>query len=183
MTCQCRSMSRTFAASRTQRLVSHAHGHSGSNQKSTRACVGALCTASVMRSAPRVVAARRHRTGDVSAGCQAGPHGGCSGAPLGGEGVPVRAVGVSGCRGSLPCVAVPTLTRDDAAARARLLAVDSYDVSFDLTDGAGHAGEHTFGSTTTVRFTCREPGADTFIDLVAEKVHSATLNGERSEEH
>ncbi|WP_041241391.1 aminopeptidase N [Geodermatophilus obscurus] len=74
-------------------------------------------------------------------------------------------------------MAVPNLTRDDAAARARLLAVDSYDVSFDLTDGAGHAGEHTFGSTTTVQFTCREPGADTFIDLVAETVRSATLNG------
>src|SRR3712207_3413565 len=89
----------------------------------------------------------------------------------------VRAVGVSGGRGKLPCVAVPNLTRDDAAARARLLAVDGYDVSFDLTDGTGHAGEHTFGSTTTVRFTCREPGADTFIDLVAETVRSATLNG------
>src|SRR3954467_13622929 len=47
MTCQCRSMSRTLDASRIQRLVSHAHGHSGSNQKSTRAFVGALCTASV----------------------------------------------------------------------------------------------------------------------------------------
>ena len=74
-------------------------------------------------------------------------------------------------------MAVPNLTRDDAAARARLLAVEGYDVRFDLTDGAGHAGEHTFGSTTTVRFTCREPGADTFIDLVAETVRSATLNG------
>jgi aminopeptidase N len=74
-------------------------------------------------------------------------------------------------------VAVPNLTRDDAAARAQLLAVDSYDVQFDLTDGAGNAGEQTFGSTTTVRFSCRQPGADTFIDLVAETVHSATLNG------
>ncbi|WP_091323903.1 aminopeptidase N [Geodermatophilus ruber] len=74
-------------------------------------------------------------------------------------------------------MAVPNLTRDDAAARARLLAVHSYDVQFDLTDGAGHPGERTFGSTTTVQFSCREPGADTFIDLVAETVHSATLNG------
>jgi aminopeptidase N len=91
---------------------------------------------------------------------------------------PVHVGGVSEGRGKLPCVAVPNLTRDDAAARARLLAVDSYDVQFDLTDGAGRPGEHTFGSTTTVRFTCRQPGADTFIDLVAEKVRSATLNGE-----
>ncbi|MGY1820873.1 aminopeptidase N [Geodermatophilus sp. SYSU D00079] len=74
-------------------------------------------------------------------------------------------------------MAVPNLTRDDAARRAQLLAVDSYDVQFDLTDGAGRPGEQTFGSTTTVRFTCREPGADTFIDLVAERVRSATLNG------
>src|SRR3954470_6190917 len=48
MTCQCRSRSRTLAASRTHRLGSHAQGHSGSNQKSTRAVVGALCTASVI---------------------------------------------------------------------------------------------------------------------------------------
>ncbi|MGY1631271.1 aminopeptidase N [Geodermatophilus sp. SYSU D01186] len=74
-------------------------------------------------------------------------------------------------------MAVPNLTRDDAARRAQLLAVDGYDVQFDLTDGAGRPGEHTFGSTTTVRFTCREPGAGTFIDLVAERVRSATLNG------
>ncbi|MGY1637599.1 aminopeptidase N [Geodermatophilus sp. SYSU D00742] len=74
-------------------------------------------------------------------------------------------------------MAVPNLTRDDAARRAQLLAVDSYDVQFDLTDGAGRPGEHTFGSTTTVRFTCREPGAATFVDLVAERVRSATLNG------
>jgi aminopeptidase N len=74
-------------------------------------------------------------------------------------------------------VAVPNLTRDDAAARARLLAVDSYDLQFDLTDGNGHPGAGTFRSTTTVRFTCREPGAASFIDLVAETVRSATLNG------
>src|SRR3954454_1520764 len=176
MTCQCRSMSRTFAASSTQRLVSHAHGHSGSNQKSTRAFTGALCTASVMRSAPRVVRVRRRCAGVVPAGAKSG------------RGAVVPAVtrpgrppdpgrGVSAGRGKLPCVAVPNLTRDDAAARARLLAVASYDVQFDLTAGAGHAGEHPFGSTTTVRFACREPGADTFIDLVAERVRSATLNG------
>ncbi|MDQ1660868.1 MAG: aminopeptidase, partial [Blastococcus sp.] len=71
----------------------------------------------------------------------------------------------------------PNLTRTDAAARAQLLAVQSYDLQLDVTDGAGHAGEHTFTSTTTVEFTCGTPGASTFIDLVAETVHSATLNG------
>ncbi|MGY1673268.1 aminopeptidase N [Geodermatophilus sp. SYSU D00710] len=74
-------------------------------------------------------------------------------------------------------MAVPNLTRDDAAARARLLAVDSYDLQFDLTDGEGRPGTGTFRSTTTVTFTCREPGAASFIDLVAETVRSATLNG------
>ncbi|HYH23897.1 MAG TPA: aminopeptidase N [Blastococcus sp.] len=74
-------------------------------------------------------------------------------------------------------MAVPNLTRTDAAARAELLAVQSYDISLDVTDGAGHAGERTFRSTTTVEFTSRRPGAETFIDLVAETVLSATLNG------
>ncbi|MGY2075598.1 aminopeptidase N [Blastococcus sp. SYSU DS0828] len=74
-------------------------------------------------------------------------------------------------------MAVPNLTRTDAAARAELLAVQSYDIALDVTDGAGHPGERTFRSTTTVEFACRRPGADTFIDLVAETVHSATLNG------
>jgi aminopeptidase N len=74
-------------------------------------------------------------------------------------------------------VAVPNLTRTDAAARAELLAVQSYDISLDVTDGAGRPGEQTFRSTTTVEFTSRRVGAETFIDLVAENVLSATLNG------
>jgi aminopeptidase N len=85
--------------------------------------------------------------------------------------------GASAPRGKLLGVAVPNLTRDDAAARARLLAVQGYDIHLDLTDGAGRPGTSTFRSTTTVEFTSREPGASTFIDLVAETVHSATLNG------
>ncbi len=76
-----------------------------------------------------------------------------------------------------PDVAAPNLTRIDAAARAELLTVESYDLSLDVTDGAGHAGEHTFESTTTVVFGCRQPGASTFIDLVADDLRSATLNG------
>ncbi|WP_097185193.1 aminopeptidase N [Blastococcus haudaquaticus] len=74
-------------------------------------------------------------------------------------------------------MAAPNLTRTDAAARAELLAVQSYDLQLDVTDGDGHPGERTFRSVTTVEFTAREAGADTFIDLVAETVHSATLNG------
>jgi aminopeptidase N len=65
------------------------------------------------------------------------------------------------------------LTRDEAATRAGLLEVTSYTVDLDLT-----TGEQTFGSTTTIRFSCRQPGAGTFVDLVDAEVHSITLNGE-----
>lgn len=64
------------------------------------------------------------------------------------------------------------LTRDEAATRAALLDVTSYGVELDLT-----TGETTFASTTTLEFTCREPGASTFADLVAPSVREITLNG------
>ena len=64
------------------------------------------------------------------------------------------------------------LTREEAQTRARLLAVESYTIDLDLT-----TSETTFGSTTTIRFTCSEPGADTFVDLVGATVHEITLNG------
>ncbi|MGH3545785.1 MAG: hypothetical protein ACRDPW_07660, partial [Mycobacteriales bacterium] len=66
------------------------------------------------------------------------------------------------------------LTRTDAAARAALLHVDSYDVTLDLTDSNGGAGSGSFASRTHARFSCRKPGAQTFIDLVAERISSAT---------
>ena len=64
------------------------------------------------------------------------------------------------------------LAQTDAAERARLLHVESYDVNLDLT-----TGDETFESTSTVRFTCAEPGATTFIEIAADSVVSATLNG------
>jgi aminopeptidase N len=64
------------------------------------------------------------------------------------------------------------ITREEAAARARLLSVESYAVELDLT-----VGETTFGSVTTVRFSCHEPGAATFVDLVADEVAVVELNG------
>ena len=64
------------------------------------------------------------------------------------------------------------LTRDEAATRAALLDVTSYAIDLDLT-----TGDKTFGSTTTIRFTCTEPGAETFADLVDATVHEITLNG------
>jgi len=64
------------------------------------------------------------------------------------------------------------LTREEAAERARLLHVASYDVTLDLT-----TGPDTYASTTLVRFACAEPGASTFADLVAPAVHEVVLNG------
>ena len=74
-------------------------------------------------------------------------------------------------------MAAPNLTREQADQRARLVTVDGYRIVLDLTDGDGGPGEGTFRSRTTVEFGA-VAGADTFIDIVAEKVHSATLNGE-----
>ena len=55
---------------------------------------------------------------------------------------------------------MPSLTRAEAIARAALLTVDAVDVDLDLDRGT-----ELFGSRTTIRFTCREPGASTFVDL------------------
>ncbi|MGH3549616.1 MAG: aminopeptidase N [Pseudonocardiaceae bacterium] len=74
-------------------------------------------------------------------------------------------------------MAVPNLTQEQALQRAALLDVDSYTVDLNLTNGCGEPGEATFRATTTVRFTCRTPGADSWIDLVAAHVRAATLNG------
>src|SRR3954453_22314146 len=174
MTCQWMSMSRTLAASSTQRLVSQAQGHSGSNQTSTRARVGLVSTASVMGVLALVVLLR--------SGAPAGhrsvltvPSRGVTGfipprrrvarAPAGGiPGDPAPA------SWHAPAVAVPNLTRVDAAARADLLTVHRYDLRLDVTDGAGNPGEGTFLSETTVEFESRRPGENTFIDEVEERV-------------
>jgi aminopeptidase N len=75
-------------------------------------------------------------------------------------------------------VAGSNLTLAEATARAALIEVQSYDVSVDLTDGGGKPGAGTFLSRTEARFTSVETGAETFIDLIASDVRSATLNGE-----
>ncbi|MCW2600087.1 MAG: aminopeptidase [Frankiales bacterium] len=57
--------------------------------------------------------------------------------------------------------------------------VSSYDVELDLTDGSGEKpGDTTFRSRTVVRFSSREVGAATHLDLTAPTLLSATLNGE-----
>ncbi len=52
-----------------------------------------------------------------------------------------------------------SLTLAEARDRAALVADVSYDLQFDLTD------RDTFGVRAVVRFTCREPGAGTFLEL------------------
>jgi aminopeptidase N len=61
---------------------------------------------------------------------------------------------------------VKNLTRDEAAARAALLHVESYDVHLDLTRDDG------FDSTTTIRFRSA-PGASTFVELDGELVEAS----------
>ena len=72
----------------------------------------------------------------------------------------------------LSAAARMNVTRDEAQSRARMISVESYEVDLDLTEG-----EVTFRSTTTARFRCTEPGATTFIDLVADQVDEIVLNG------
>ncbi|GGM48576.1 aminopeptidase N [Micromonospora sonchi] len=72
---------------------------------------------------------------------------------------------------------VRNLTQDEAIERARLLDVTGYDISLDLSSAVHAAGGRTFRSTTQVRFRCAEPGASTFIEVAADSVRSATLNG------
>ena len=74
-------------------------------------------------------------------------------------------------------MALPNLTREQAIERAALVTVDNYRIVLDLTDGNGQPGERTFRSTTTVQFSALA-GADTVIDLAADTIHSATLNGQ-----
>ena len=73
-------------------------------------------------------------------------------------------------------VVLPNLTRDQAVERAALVSVKTYRVELDLTDGNGAPGEGTFRSVTTVAFDATA-GADTVIDLAADVVRTATLNG------
>src|SRR6476469_2399519 len=122
MTCQFAWMSRTCSTSRIHRLVIHAHGQIGSNQKSAVAIHVILS-----------------------------------------------------CRDRLHSVAAENLTRDEARERARLLSVSDYDVLLDLTPAP--TDSPTFRSASTVRFTCTEPGATTHVDITADQIFEATLNG------
>lgn len=73
-------------------------------------------------------------------------------------------------------MALPNLTREQAVERASLITVASYQIDLDVTDGAGAPGERTFRSITTVVFDALA-GADSFIDIAADTIRHATLNG------
>ena len=64
------------------------------------------------------------------------------------------------------------LYRTEATERKRLLAVSEYWIHLILG-----LAERAFDSTTTLRFSCTQPGASTFIELTADSVERVELNG------
>ncbi len=70
-------------------------------------------------------------------------------------------------------MSLSTLTQHEAATRSALIEVQRYDIAVDMT---GLLEGEVFASTSTITFTCSEPGATTFVD-VAMDVGRATLNG------
>ena len=64
------------------------------------------------------------------------------------------------------------LTREEAAARAALVTVDTHEVDLDVT-----TGPEVFATRSTIRFTSSEPGSETFVDFVGGDVLAITLNG------
>jgi aminopeptidase N len=73
---------------------------------------------------------------------------------------------------------IHNLTQAEAAERAALLDVTSYDIALDLTDGSGNPGSGAFKCVTTVNFRASQPGATTFIEVAAAALHRAVLNGQ-----
>jgi len=67
------------------------------------------------------------------------------------------------------------ITRAQTSERARLLHVDGYDVTLDLTGVA-----QTFRSISVITFDCVEPGVSSHVDLVAAvTAASASRRGRR----
>lgn len=64
------------------------------------------------------------------------------------------------------------LTRSEAASRSELITASHYLVEIDLTQDS-----KTFPYKTTVKFSCSQPGADSFIDAITASVESIELNG------
>ncbi len=68
------------------------------------------------------------------------------------------------------------LSRDEAAARAALITTHSYDVSLDVRQAAD-LNVASYTSRSVISFSASEPGASTFVDFIADSVHSVFLNG------
>jgi aminopeptidase N len=68
---------------------------------------------------------------------------------------------------------VAALTYAEAQERARLIDVSGYRVDLDLT-----GGDEVFGSVTVVRFGCRAPGANSFIEIRPAQLRRVVLNGQ-----
>jgi len=66
-----------------------------------------------------------------------------------------------------------SLTREEAEQRASLISVTRYDIAVDMT---GLLEGDLWESTSTITFTCAEPGASTFVDCLFDVEH-AVLNG------
>ncbi|PRI11964.1 aminopeptidase N [Leucobacter massiliensis] len=64
------------------------------------------------------------------------------------------------------------LTREEARERASIVSTERYEVALDLTQGP-----ETFAAETTIHFSA-QPGAATFVDLIADSVERIELNGE-----
>ncbi len=86
---------------------------------------------------------------------------------------PLPGGAASGRDGRMPTMS-ENITRSQVAARAELLEVESYVIALDLRAVDSDA---TFLSTSTVRFSVTQPGASTWIDLIADEVLAAELNG------
>ncbi|MGW0434280.1 aminopeptidase N [Micromonospora sp. NPDC003197] len=67
---------------------------------------------------------------------------------------------------------MPSLTRVDAAERAALLTIESYDIDLDLT-GDGES----FRSIATIRFRAAAVGATTFVEIRPTRLLGVRLNG------
>src|SRR6266852_4229077 len=160
MTCQRTSTGRTCSTSSIHREAIHAHGHKGSNQKSTT--VGSCWAMALLLGGYRAPPMPRAGGTAASLGARGVNRAGRTGIPPGpwedaGTAEPGR---TRDSRARKDQQLASNLTRDEAGDRARLLDVGSYRVELDLT-----GGETTFTSVSTVRFRCARPGATTFIDL------------------
>ncbi|MFZ1853945.1 MAG: aminopeptidase N [Candidatus Nanopelagicales bacterium] len=69
------------------------------------------------------------------------------------------------------------LTRAECDVRAALISDIGYQVDLDLSGAPEPHPSSTFRSITRIDFGCREPGATTWVDLIADRVNAVSLNG------